>query len=359
MINKYLVLLIGLFVFSLIFLGLAVYDKKGRLTEKDNILIDAFFENVKPQCIGRFVVDVPIPFNNEEDNKVFIDDFRIESKFIYPPAFKQRIELREKALKNQKTSQKNAPALKEIIQLPDGKGVIFDRNKSGSDDAYRILEAHVYTEMIAFVITINIRDFSDKKYEKKKSDFLARGFNEIQANERYSKLAAMQSLISRLSGRKNEDIPVDNGVCIPNGFIADNGNKHKEIISFTYENDDFILGFKSDNTAIGSNDTLFNRSPQINEAMSLSKKSTIKKGKSSPNGIPSLEWLMVGNQNKQEDADLFEFILYSNEVIADLQKPLLYIGLNNADKSTQYSQWQLVEIWDRIVGSLRYKPNAF
>lgn len=359
MINKYLGLLIGLFVFSLIFLGLVVYDKKNRLTEKDYILIDAFFENVKPQCIGLFVVDVPIPFDNKKDNQVFIDDFKIKSKFIYPPAFKQRIELREQELRNGKTSEKNSPILKEVIQLPDGKGVIFDRNKSGSDDAYRILEAHVYTEMIAFVITINIRDFSDKKYEKKKNDFLARGFNENQANEKYSKLAAMQSLISRLSGRKNEDIPADKGVCIPNGFITDDGNKHKEIISFTYENDDFILGFKSDNTAIGSNDTLFNRSSQINEAMSLSKKSTIKKEKLSPNGIPSLEWLMVGKQNKQEDKDMFEFILYSNEMVADSQKPLLYIGLNNADKNTQYSQWQLVEIWDRIVGSLRYKPNAF
>lgn len=359
MINKHLGLLMGLFLFSLVFLGLVVYDKESRLTEKDYILIDAFFENVKPQCVGRFVVDIPIPFNNMNDNQVFIDDFKIESKFIYPPAFKQRIELREQELRNGKTSEKNAPVLKEIIQLPNGKGVIFDRNKSGSDDSYRILEAHVYTELIAFVITVNIRDFSDKKYEKKKINFLARGFSEIQANDKPTKLVAMQSLISRLSGRKNEDIPVDKGVCIPNGFIVDDGNKHKEIISFTYENDDFILGFRSDNTAIGSDDTLFNRSPQINEAMSLAKKNTIKKEKLSLNGIPSLEWLMVGKQNKQEDNDMFEFILYSNEKIADSQKPLLYIGLNNADKNTQYSQWQMVEIWDRIVGSLRYKPNGF
>ncbi|UBX50854.1 hypothetical protein LDO51_08750 [Providencia alcalifaciens] len=359
MINKYLGLLIGLFLFSLTFLGLVVYDKESRLTEKDYILIDAFFENAKPQCIGRFVVDIPIPFNNMKDNQSFIDDFRIESKFIYPPAFKQRIELREQELSNGKTSEKNAPVLKEIIKLPDGKGVIFDRNKPGSDDSYRTLEAHVYTEMIAFVITTNIRDFSDKKYEKKKMDFLARGFSEIQANEKPTKLAAMKSLISRLSGRKNEEIPTDSGVCIPNGFIADDEDKHEEIISFTYENDDFILGFRSDNTAIGSDDTLFNRSPQINEAMSLAKKNTIKKEKLSPNGIPSLEWLMVGKQNKQEDNDMFEFILYSNEKIADSQKPLLYIGLNNADKNTQYNQWQMVEIWDRIIGSLRYKPNAF
>lgn len=359
MINKYLGLLIGLFLFSLIFLGVAVYDKKSSLTEKDYILIDTFFENEKPQCVGRLVVDVPISFNNMEDNQVFIDGFRIESKFIYPPAFKQRIKLREQKLINGKTSKKNAPVLKEIIQLPDGKGVIFDRNNSGQDDLSRTLEAHVYTEMIAFVITVDILDLSNPKYLDRKKTYEKAGFSEYDMNEKPTKLAAMRSLISRLSGRKNEEIPTDKGVCIPNGFIVDDGNNHKEVISFTYENDDFILGFKSDNTAIGSSDTLFNRSPQINEAMSLSNRITIKKDKLSPNGIPSLEWLMMGKQNKQVDSDLFEFILYSNEMIADSQKPLLYIGLNNTDKNTQYSQGQMVEIWDRIVGSLRYKPNAF
>ena len=359
MINKYLGPLLGVFVFSFIFLGLAVYDKKSRLTEKDYILIDSFFENAKPQCIGRFVVDIPIPFNNMNDNQVFIDDFKIESKFIYPPAFKQRIELREQELRNGKTSEKNAPVLKEIIQLPGGKGVIFDRNNSGQDDLSRTLEAHVYVNHIAFIITVDILDLSNPKYLNRKKTYENAGFSEYDMNEKPTKLAAIQSLISRLSGRKNEDIPIDNGVCIPNGFIADDGNKHKEIISFTYENNDFIIGFRSDNTAIGSNDTLFNRSPQINKAMSLSKKSTIKKEKLSPNGIPSLEWLMIGKQNKQENTDFLEFIMYSNEMIADPKKPLLYIGLNNADKNTQYSQWQLVEIWDRIVGTLRYKSNAF
>lgn len=358
MINKYFGLIIVFFLFLIIFLFFSSYEKKSRLTEKDYILMDAFFEKITPQCIGPFVLDVPISFNNANGNQVFIDDFRIESKFIYPPAFRQRIELREQELRNGKTSEKNAPVLKEIITLPDGKGVIFDRNKSGQDDLIRTLEAHVYVDLIAFIITVDILDLSNSKYLNRKKTYENSGFSEYDMNEKPTKLAALQSLVSRLSGRKNEDIPFDKGICIPNGFIAADGSKHKEIISFTYENDDFILGFKSDNTAIGSNDTLFNRSAQINEAMSFSKKSTIKKEKLSPNGIPSLEWLMVGKQNNKEDKNLFEFILYSNEMIADSHKPLLYIGLNNADKNTQYSQSQLVDIWDRIVGSLRYKPNA-
>nr|ELR5036080.1 hypothetical protein [Providencia stuartii] len=40
-------------------------------------------------------------------------------------------------------------------------------------------------------------------------------------------------------------------------------------------------------------------------------------------------------------------------------KPLIKLGLNSKYKQTRYSEAQMVEIWDRIIGSLRYKPNAF
>ncbi|MEY1421919.1 T6SS immunity protein Tli4 family protein, partial [Providencia vermicola] len=35
------------------------------------------------------------------------------------------------------------------------------------------------------------------------------------------------------------------------------------------------------------------------------------------------------------------------------------LGLNSKYKQTRYSEAQMVEIWDRIIGSLRYKLNAF
>nr|WP_255312726.1 T6SS immunity protein Tli4 family protein [Providencia rustigianii] len=33
--------------------------------------------------------------------------------------------------------------------------------------------------------------------------------------------------------------------------------------------------------------------------------------------------------------------------------------MNNRNKFTSYSDAQMVEIWDRIISSLRYKQNAF
>ncbi|MEI9573087.1 hypothetical protein V5080_22485, partial [Atlantibacter hermannii] len=63
--------------------------------QKDSTVINTLFSQTKPQCIGRYVIDVPGSFNNQLHDMVFIDDFKIESKPLYPPAFKQRVKLRE------------------------------------------------------------------------------------------------------------------------------------------------------------------------------------------------------------------------------------------------------------------------
>ncbi|MGO2336848.1 T6SS immunity protein Tli4 family protein [Providencia sp.] len=334
-------------------------------------MIETLFKKTKPQCISRYVIDVPESFNNQLRDNIYIDDFKIESKFIYPPAFKQRIELREKelldAINRPGNNIKDAPYLKEVIQLPDSKGVIFDRNKPASDDAYRVLEAHVYVNHIAFIITTDIRDFSDKKHEKRKASFLARGGTELKSNQKHSQLAAMRSLISRLSGRLDHDIPTEKGICIPNGFILDDEDKHQQRVTVLYENADLFLSLEFDNRYLGSNDTLLNRDKDINEAINQQGYQTIKKGNLSPNGIPSQEWLVTGKQEVYSEVEnkripnlpYFDFQFFANEATATSIIPKLDIGIHNQNKFTSYNDTQMVEIWDRIVGSLRYKPNAF
>ncbi|WP_312559575.1 T6SS immunity protein Tli4 family protein [Atlantibacter hermannii] len=334
--------------------------------QKDSTVINTLFSQTKPQCIGRYVIDVPGSFNNQLHDMVFIDDFKIESKPLYPPAFKQRVKLREQALNDAintpGNNSENAPFIKQIIRLQNDKGVIYDRNNSGSADSFRHLEAHVYINGIAFIITTKILDLSAIKYSDEKKSYLNAGFSEVETNTKPARLAALQSLISRLIGRKDEDIPSAKGVCIPNGFIRDDGGKHKESLTFRYENDDFIFGVNMDNTIKGSDDTLFNRSEQINEALKTSNQYTIKKVALSPNGIPAESWLFGGMQTIRntvtgvdEKNTFYNFMLYANERDATPDKPNLNIGLGSEYKKPRYSEAQMIEIWDRLVNSLRYK----
>ncbi|MDC9766106.1 T6SS immunity protein Tli4 family protein [Proteus mirabilis] len=330
-------------------------------------MIKTLFEKTKPQCIGRYVIDVPESFNNQLHDSVTIGDFKIESKFIYPPAFKQRIELREAELRNWKTSAENAPMLKEIIHLPDGKGIIFDRNKPTSNDSYRMLEAHVYVNHIAFIITAEILDLSAPKYEKEKISYKNAGFSESEMNDKPAKLAAMLSLISRLQGRLDHEIPTGKGVCIPNGFILDGNEMPTQDVAFFYELKGFTFSVESDNSIADSSDTLLSRSAGINEAIRQYNRKTIKKGELLLGDIPSQEWLIQGEQEVYSEEQnkgilnlpYYFFTFYANEATSSLTLPQLHILMSNQDQFTPYSDIQMVEIWDRIVGSLRYKPNAF
>ncbi|MDC9766104.1 T6SS immunity protein Tli4 family protein [Proteus mirabilis] len=322
-------------------------------------MVETLFSKTKPQCAGIYVVDVPESFNNET-YKATYDDFDIESKFISPPAFKQRIALREEALRNQKTSQKNAPALKEVIQLPDNQGVIFDRNKSGSQDSYRMLEAHVYLNHIAFIITSDFRDFSDKKHEERKKQYLARGFTEVESNQKPTKLAAMRSLISRLSGRLDHEIPANKGWCIPNGFIADDGQTHDIVVGFSYKSDDFQFDINTYNTFMANGDSLFKRSAAVNDEVKNFYMKILKKEALDINGIQTEALFFKGVQPyEKNNLQVYDFFLIGNEVIASKIKPIVRLEIDSQYLQTSYSETQMVEIWDRIVGSLRYKPHAF
>ena len=86
-------------------------------------------------------------------------------------------------------------------------------------------------------------------------------------------------------------------MCIPNGFIRDDGAKHIEKITFRYVNDDLSFGLYTNSEFMGSDDTLFNRSAQINEALKTSNKYSIKKEARTMNGIPTEMWLFGGTQN--------------------------------------------------------------
>jgi hypothetical protein len=328
--------------------------------QKDSPMINTLFAQTKPQCIGRYVIDVPASFNNQLHDMIFIDDFKIESKPLYPPAFKQRVQLREQTLRDAinkpENESVNAPFIKEKIILPDGRGIIFDRNISGEDDLGRVLEAHVFVNMTAFIITTEILDLFSPKYIERKKTYIKAGFTEAQMNEKPAKLAAMQSLISRLNGRKDEDIPSGKGVCIPNGFIRDDGGQHVEKITFSYESDDFILGVYTNNKYSGSNDTLFNRTAEIEKTLKIANQHTIKKYALSPSGVPAQVWLSGGPQTVENNVNpLYEFDLYANEADATPAKPWFTMGINNFDKKTRYSEAQMIEIWDRLVNSLRYK----
>ncbi|MFC0228698.1 T6SS immunity protein Tli4 family protein [Serratia aquatilis] len=331
------------------------------LTPEEKTTMDSLFAKTKSQCIGRYLFDVPEPFYNSLSDSVKINDIRIASERLYQPVFEQRIKLREQRFKSEHTvDPRSQPFLKQIYRLNDN-AVIFDRNQNESVPGFsRILEGHLYVDGVAFIVQTEITDYSDERYSKERELFLSDGSSSSTANTKPQKLAEMKDLLSRLSGRKDDEIPTQPGTCIPEGFIRDNGSQNKETILFVYKNEDFTLGVKNNNT-LEKDVSLLERGSEIQNAIRSSHSHTMRKGRVSLLGIEAEEWLIRSKQDINDNmVDFFAFTLYGNEKIASYQHPVFSIKLHNRKLvTTHYSDAQLVDIWDRITRTFRVRPGAF
>lgn len=361
--NLWMGLLVVVLILTTVFWLLTRSWPVAPLTAKEKQMMDKLFEQTKPQCIGRYLFDVPASFNNADVGQVKINEMRITSKRLYPPAFAQRIRLREQELNNSPTvDPEDLPYLKQIYRINDNT-VIFDHNINGSVPGFgRELEGHLYNNGVAFIVTTKIRDLSDPKYKKDKEDYLNSGTSENELNNKHQKLAEMQSLLSRLKGRKDEEVPTLPGVCIPEGFINDSGVISNDVINIIYNSDDFGLIVNSDNT-LRKSESLLERSDEINATLIRVGAHTLKKGAVKLPKINAEEWLMKGKQDiyhpEEKIVPAYRFAFYGNEDIADSRHPVFSIELNNSGLETKnYTDSQLVDIWDRITRTFRYRTGS-
>ncbi|WP_046102311.1 T6SS immunity protein Tli4 family protein [Pantoea anthophila] len=356
-------LLVVILILSTVFWLLTRSWPVAPLTAKEKQMTDKLFEQTRPQCIGRYLFDVPASFSNVAMGQVKINEMRITSKRLYPPAFAQRIRLREQELNNSPTVDlKDLPYLKQVYRINDN-AVIFDRNENGSVPGFgRVLEGHLYSNGVAFIVTTEITDLSDLKYKKDREDYLNSGSKESDLNDKPQKLAEMQSLLSRLKGREDEEVPVQPGICIPEGFISDTNMISRDDITYIYKPADFEIIVNIYNT-LNKGKTLLERGNEINAALIRVGANTLKKGTVKLPDIDAEEWLMKGKQDiyqpKEKTVNYYTFQFYGNEKTGDLTHPVLSVELHNSGKETKtYTDSQLVDIWDRITRTFRYRTGS-
>ncbi|TDB40838.1 hypothetical protein C5467_24715, partial [Photorhabdus khanii subsp. guanajuatensis] len=188
------------------------------LTEKEKKVTTEMLANMQTRCIGRYLVDLPANYNNTVE-AARVNDNRVETRLLYPPAFEQRIQLREDALRQITTVNAiDMPYLKNIYRLPQGmQGIIFERMEDQSvPDMARVLEAHLYSNGVAIKVEMKAEDGSAPRYDKDREEY-----PNVYTNTVPAKLAELKDLLSRIQGRKETEIPTTVGNCIPHAFIAD------------------------------------------------------------------------------------------------------------------------------------------
>ncbi|UBX50552.1 hypothetical protein LDO51_07145 [Providencia alcalifaciens] len=328
------------------------------LNEKDSAVINTLFDDAPNYCLGRYTFNYPKALTQALSSMIKIDDMTIESQFIYPPSFKQRIELREEELKKQRVSEESdGPFLKDIIRLD--KGIIVDVNeKFNTPDAYRVLEAHVYIDNVAFIIKTKFTDLTNDKYKDEQAIYIK--YNK-KITDKPQKLAAMRSLISRLHGRPKNEIPTDKGICIPYGFIRDDGKSHQEEISMVFENPQFYWAVDMDNTIESEKESMLDRADEIKSVLSQYGGKTLRKGNVQFNNVAGEEWLTLGRDPRYDNQSdkFYYFQYYANEKNIGYLHPSVSILMHSTSKVVHYTDEQMVEIWDRVLQSFKLRPNAY
>lgn len=345
----------------IMFLAFFLYNQPARLSDKEKNTMNSLFEKTKSQCIGRYVFDVPSSFINTQYASVMINEYRMETKRMYPPAFEQMINLRENKLKDTETiHSRDMPFLKKSIALENGNnGILFDRNESVSIPGYgRTLEAHFYHNGVAFTVTKNFDDLSDDKYSQDKTEYLEAGVSEKSFTLSSVEISKMKEMLTTLSGRQDTDIPNISGSCFADGFVRDN-DKSKERMSLVYKTEYNIDLSIMTNNFLREKNSLLDRTGLVSDVLPKINGRIIKKEASIINGVKVEELLTVG-EKVNGPGKLYQFMLMANEEIADFSNPIISISLNNySSEESLLSESQIIDLWERITRSVRIRPGAF
>ena len=342
------------------------------LTSSQQEAMNKINAEMKPYCVGRYMLDLPSSFTAYNDSAPLDENIwaavisrpedmyktYLVTKKMYRPGFVQLLARREGELREGHTIRsENMPFLKKIWQLQNGlDGVIFERNTNESAaDAMRVLEGYLYTNGVVIKLQKQTVNDSASRYERQRNG------DPIQ-NYVARDVSQMQSLMARMSGRDNDVIPTNPGSCITHAFIAtDPTAREREdinigLISNTFDNIRVVVS--NDNFTREEN-TVLDRMGEIKSNISRSRGGIERKGAFSVNGLEAQEFLATGLQ-EDNDEPRYQFEMYINEMTASYKAPGFMLTLDNQRMSpTSYSKEEIIAFWDEISRSVRLRPGTF
>lgn len=331
---------------------------KTKLTDKEQLNMDNLLSDLQTICIGRYLIDLPSSYTNSGNDLIKINNSKIITNRIYQPAFEQYVRLREQELLTTKsTSSIDMPYLKNTYPLPHGlKGIIFERVENPNvDDAFRVLEAYLYSNGVLIKIEIKLTNGIADRY---KNDRIS--YPTVYMDTTSERMSELNDLLVRIQGRDESVIPSMAGSCIPNAFITDN-KIDQESIDLLYKNSKASqLRFgMSTNNYIQENDSLLDRSREIEHNLLSSDGYILRKGIRKINKLDTEELLAAGKYSSN-DNKRYDFILLTNEKTGGIKSPVFSLELLNDELTpSPYNQNEIVNFWDAISQTLRVRPGAF
>ena len=334
------------------------------------------------RCIGRYLIDLPVDVVLNPLGGETIDGVKLRVTPATAEEYKKALAQRTAELTAAVVSRKGMeyPALRKTVPLPAGTdGVLFDRAKLEglAGRMARVLEVLAWRD--GYLLKAEVTG-SDTTFPEEKDNVTLHTHLGTDVAE---KTRLIIDVVLRTSGRTDMEIPSQQGVCIVNGFVRGAPTAGESVGAFYQfaEFDNFHMLITSTSLSRGKN-TILDRIENTRPLIEKSKGKIFRKAKRNVGGMNGYEaaYSMLTDEDATRGRimiDRFNFELNSAEGSA--RKPRLTVELSNGEPLSGNSDEEDDEIeesavvlrpaplstaavesmWDKIIPTIRVRPNAF
>ena len=343
------------------------------MTPEETRRIEQLTQRMTPRCIGRYLVDLPDGFVLNEMSRTEIEAVRIVITPEKESRFLTHFERRKGTLQSQQLPLSGNPLLKGMVSLPDDAvGGIFDRAESAASSGRAARTLELWAWKSGFKIRADIDAFDGTYPEDAGS-----AFHRKNGNNTPTKLAHLSSIYKRLDGRADSEIPTEQGVCFPNGFLR-GAPTDAEWIDLNYHlstAEDVYFRFISMSDIGAEENTLLDRGSEINAMLKEVNGRTLRKGARAVNSQGIEEWLVM----RESDPGVkdYHFVLEMNALDGNAFKPSVTFEMSSGVRKpgpqlsleefatrkpiakATLGEAESVALWDKVTATLRPRPGAF
>ncbi|MEX3842091.1 T6SS immunity protein Tli4 family protein [Paraburkholderia sp. BR10882] len=330
------------------------------LNEQEKHKVNELTLNLKPRCIGRYVIDMPM-------DALVSGGAKVQGVIIEPKAMTHEEYLGEVAGRKVELSGTKSidayPFLYADDQVdgPDTHYFLYRGNVSDGP-ANRVFEVYKWDHGYRFKLGIVGIDFLHPDQTDAPSIKAMAVKNDVPQKTRL-----IFDIVKRLRWRAEDEIPAEQGLCFLGAFLP--GKARAEEYAWAQYvligNRDVSIGFDSD-SSIQEPNTLLQRGDQIDAGLKSIGGGTIRKGKVALPGIDAEEWLVSDKSDRGVPRSTLT--LEANSMTSSVEAPLLTLDFQTGSPNAftdspvdaaSMSEGEAVALWDVISRSLRPRPNGF
>jgi hypothetical protein len=331
------------------------------LTLEEKSTVTQLTENLKPHCVGRYLID--LPEDMLASGSATIEGVDVEAEAMPEYEFEHQLEKRAKALH----AIKHFEGYRFLYEdgQPDGKNSRYFISLGDAhelSDSTRVIEAYKWDR--GYRITLKIVAHDDTHSIHRNEPLYQQNFTDDLPAKRQRVL----DLLSHIRGRAETDIPKEPGLCFFGGFWVGKATSQENVSTFCYLKEKPDVTFQLDTDSnIRETTTLLDRSVDIHAMLKADGDKTIRKG---PVPLPGLqttdEWLTAGLTQANIPGQFMT--LEANSKVGSAQTPLLTLTMHNGSppldidwKSTHASltENEAVALWDAVSRTLRPRTQGF